>query len=106
MSDDIIYYLKLSANDVDQLNQIMWDSYVFKNNEYLVPFEDGTLNYYDTTDELQLVTPLLENAVNDLNIPQFQRDFIAQALLTKKTREELVAMGAIQPIPPAPPQGI
>jgi hypothetical protein len=105
MSDEIIYYVMLNPADAAQLNQIMMNNYVFKNGEFVNGFDIGTLNYYDSDDQLQLVTPLLENAVNDLNISQSDRDFIAQILTTKKTRSEWVTMGAIQLVPPAPNPG-
>lgn len=105
MSDQILYYLKPSVDNVIRLNQIMWDNYVFKNGNYLQPFDEGTQNYYDVNNTLQLVTPELENAINDLALSQTDRDFIASQLANKKTRQQWVDAGAIILTPPAAPMG-
>jgi hypothetical protein len=100
-----IYYLKPTIENIVRLNQIIMNNYVFKNGKYINDYDSGTVNYYDTEDQLQLVTTLLESAVNDVNLSQNDRDFIAQMLLTKKTRSQWIAAGEINPIPPVVPQG-
>lgn len=100
----IIYYIRPSIQDKIRLNQLMWDNYVHKDDNYIFPFCEGTLNYYDVNNELLTVTSLLEAAANDTNLSQDDRDFITQQLTVKKTRQEW-AQFLDQPILPfTPPQ--
>lgn len=101
MSNKTIYYVTLTSADAARLNQIMMSNYVFVNDNFVNGFGDGTLNYYNSDDAFHLVTDLLVNAASDLNIPLLDRNFISQILLTKKTYNELVTLGVIQPVAPA-----
>lgn len=98
----IFYYMHLSTADLNRLNQIMYDNYVYKNGQFLYPFCSGTANYYDADTILQLVTPLLESAANDANLTQSDRDFINLMLAGKQTLAYWESNGTVTPVPPSP----
>lgn len=86
-------YIYPSQSDAIRLNDILWNKYVWDGSNYIFPFSEGTICYYDVNNFPWTVTDLLIYSSTDATLNAGDRDFINLMLASKKTYSEALAAG-------------